>query len=254
MSGLCFSGSVLPKLLLSVVLILLFVLAPSGFAYAQMKQNDKECVIILHGLARTKHSMQKVENALSDGGYVTVNAGYPSTNYSIETLAVEVVSENIKTCRKENSDTIHFVTHSLGGILVRQYLATHTMKDLGRVVMLSPPNHGSEIVDKLGWFFLFQLINGPAGDQLGTSQESGPSKLGPADFDLGIITGSRSFNPLYSSLVPGADDGKVSVESARLEGMNDFLIVPHSHSFLMNSDVVIENILNYLKEGHFLKE
>ena len=117
--------------------------------------------------------------------------------------------------------------------------------------MLGPPNQGSEVVDRVGGLWLFQKINGPAGRQLGTDDQSLPLQLGPATFHLGVIAGTRSINWLNSRMIDGEDDGKVSVDRARLEGMADFLEVPSTHTFMMRSNSVIRQTLLFLETGAF---
>ncbi|WP_258406281.1 esterase/lipase family protein [Shewanella halotolerans] len=207
-----------------------------------------ESVILLHGLARTRGSMVKMEHALSAKGYQCVNQGYPSTQFDIETLAGEHIDRALSQCRGER---VHFVTHSMGGILVRQYLSQHTLPALGRVVMLGPPNHGSEVVDRLKDFPGFKWINGPAGLQLGTEEESVPNRLGKAHFEVGVIAGSRSVNLLLSTLLPGPNDGKVSVARTRLEGMRDHICLAVTHPFMMNNPRVIALTAHFLAYGHF---
>ena len=209
------------------------------------------CVILLHGLARSTSSMKKLDKALSESGYFVRNTAYPSTQKPVSELASEVIPAAVESCNEEGDRPIHFVTHSLGGILIRYYLETNVLDNLGRVVMLSPPNQGSEVVDKLSGVPGFMAINGPAGAQLGTDQDDVPSQLGPATFDVGIITGNRSMNFLYSAMIPGPDDGKVSIERAKLEGMSDFLVVPHSHPFIMKRKLVIRQVLYFLEHGRF---
>lgn len=211
-----------------------------------------ECVILLHGLARTRRSFRSMAKALENSGYTTININYPSTRFNIETLSVKYLNIALKQALTHSPDKIHFVTHSMGGILLRYYLKHHDIDRLGRIVMLSPPNRGSEIVDKLSNWKLFQLINGPAGHQLSTAADSMPNLLGPTVYEVGIITGDRSYNPLLSNLLTGANDGKVTVESAKLGGMSDFIVVPKSHSFIMNSGRVKQLVINFLKTGHFL--
>ena len=209
---------------------------------------EEEAVVVLHGLVRSSASMNKISQALNDAGYTVCNIQYPSRKYSIEKLAVEIYPE-IKQCLP-NVGKVNFVTHSMGGIIVRQ-LARSTDLKIDRVVMLSPPNRGSELVDKLKIIPFFKLINGEAGLSLGTDKSSVPNRLGGVNFETGIITGDRSYNPIYSYLIKGADDGKVSVSRARISGMKDFLVVPHSHSFIMNSDVAIAQTINFMKFGKF---
>ncbi|HEY0682381.1 MAG TPA: alpha/beta fold hydrolase [Steroidobacter sp.] len=213
-----------------------------------------ESVVVLHGLARSSDSMSRMTRALEEGGYHVCNVSYPSRQHSIEALAKDFVLPAVKACRPSETDKIHFVTHSLGGIVVRQLAKSAPDIRIGRVVMLSPPNHGSEVVDKLGDLTLFQLINGPAGLELGTGEKSVPLSLGPASFEVGIITGRRTINLILSMLIPGSDDGKVSIESAKLEGMADFRVIPSSHPFIMNNRLAIEQTLAFLAIGKFSPE
>jgi triacylglycerol lipase len=210
----------------------------------------KPHVVVLHGLGRTSGSMQSLAEHIEDAGFAVHNIGYPSTDEQVDALIAHLAGE-IERCCNERDRPLHFVTHSLGGILVRAYIADSRPANLGRVVMLSPPNKGSEIVDTFGDNVLFEWAMGPAGQQLGTDQDSLPNRLGPADFELGIITGSASLNPITSLLVSGDDDGKVSIESAQLAGMADFLIVPKTHTFIMNSDEVASQVIQFLREGRF---
>lgn len=212
-------------------------------------QVHSSCVILLHGLARTDSSMDKLEKVLFDEGYYAVNLGYPSRDYSIEILAEKAIEPALAEC--PTSSDVNFVTHSLGGILVRHYLNEHSIPKLNRVVMLGPPNNGSEVVDKLADMPGFYFINGDAGMQLGTGEMSIPSTLGPAEFDVGIIAGSQSINWILSTLIPDTDDGKVSVESTKLEGMKDHLVMPTTHPFMMMNDDVIEQVVYYLRNGEF---
>lgn len=210
-----------------------------------------DCVILLHGLARTERSFSKMEKTLTDSGYVVINNSYPSTKFEIEQLAEKAIPKSIQEC-PENS-IIHFVTHSMGGILIRQYLSVHELGSLGKVVMLGPPNKGSQVTDKLKNVPGYQLINGPAGMELGTDSLSTPNELGPVNFDLGIIAGTRTFNPILSTMLPNPDDGKVSVENTRLPGMKDHIELPVTHTFMMKNKEVIEQVVHFLRNGAFEK-
>ena len=213
-----------------------------------------ECVVLLHGLGRTSGSMEELAEALQQAGYATANIDYPSRSASIVELAGRVVPEGIRQCRTRGARYIHFVTHSMGGILLRFYLAKHRLPELGRVVMLAPPNGGSEVADALRDNALYQWLNGPAGQELG--REGLVARLGPADYPVGIITGNQAapWDLWFSKLIPGEDDGKVGVESARLEGMRDFLVVPYSHTFIMSRDEVIGQVLHFLETGRFRRD
>lgn len=215
--------------------------------------NHSECIILLHGLARTSRAMAKAEAMFSRQGYHTLNVNYPSREYIIEDLSPEVIGNAIKQCSEKEYKNLHFFTHSMGGILLRYFLQHHDPEGIGRAVMLSPPNQGSEIVDELAGFPGFKFLNGPAGLQLGTDANSIPSRLGPINIETGIITGSKSINPMLSRLIKGANDGKVSVASARLEKMTDFLVVPYTHTFIMRRDEVIRQALYFFQNGLFYR-
>ncbi len=213
-----------------------------------------ECVILLHGLARTERSLLKLERHLKTIGFHVVNVGYPSRKENIQTLALNAIQNACNQCSNVGAVKTHFVTHSMGGILVRYYLEHNDIPHLGRVVMLSPPNRGSEAVDIFKGTKIFQWLNGPAGQQLGTDESSLPKTLAAPRYEVGIITGDWTINPILSLLIPGKDDGKVSVESAKLEGMKDFLVVPEAHTFIMYDDEVLRQVTYFLKHGMFDKQ
>lgn len=217
-----------------------------------VEAHSTENIILLHGLCRTACSMTKMQRALTDAGYTVWNVDYPSRTAPIQKLADDAIGKALANCRENGADKIDFVTHSLGGILVRSYLARHTVPELGRVVMLSPPSQGSEVVDKLGCLSLFKWVNGPAGDELGTDKKSVPIKLGPAHFPVGVIAGDRSINWINSLfLIPGRDDGKVSVERARLAGVSDFIVIHATHTFIARNHEAIHQTIEFLQAGKF---
>lgn len=208
-----------------------------------------EAVVLLHGLTRTSKSMHKMERALTAEGYIVHNLDYPSRKETVQALAASVRQQ--VDILALSADTVHFVTHSMGGILVRQMQQSAPVEKLGRVVMLSPPNQGSEIVNKLSTQRAFQWLNGPAGRQLGTETNGFIAKLGPVDFDLGVITGDRSINWINSCMIPGKDDGKVSTESAKVTGMRAYKIVHATHPCIMKNKAVIADTIRFLKTGAF---
>ncbi len=208
-------------------------------------------VVLLHGLARTPRSMAPLARALRGAGYRVVNIGYPSTRAPVERLVDTVLAPRVAALADAAGAPLHFVTHSMGGVLLRDLARRHRPAGLGRAVMLAPPNRGSELVDRLAWLAPFRWINGPAGAQLGTAVDSLVNRLGPVDFELGVIAGTRALNPLYAALIPGANDGKVAVERTRVEGMSDFLEVARSHTFLMRAPEVQRQVLAFLRDGRF---
>jgi len=225
----------------TLVLILMALLSQHAYS--------NETVVLLHGLARTSKSMIKMEAALKADGYTTLNLNYPSRKHKVEHLAANVRKEIIVAT--SSSTKVHFVTHSMGGILVRQIQKSDPIENIGRVVMLSPPNQGSEVIDRIGDHSAVQKVNGPAGDQLGTSSDGFVAQLGPVEFELGVITGDRSINWINSMMIDGKDDGKVSTESAKVEGMTDYKVIHATHPMIMKKQTVIQDVLHFLKNGNF---
>lgn len=208
-----------------------------------------DCVILLHGLARTSAAMDKLATAFADHGHTVANIDYPSRAQPVEQLAPLAVEAGVEICA--SAAPIHFVTHSLGSILVRHYLANHALPQLGRVVMIAPPNQGSEVVDRLRNLPGFAFWNGPAGLQLGTGPDDLPRSLPPVTYPVGVIAGTRTFNLLLSQFLPNPDDGKVSAASARVEGMTAFITVPYSHPIIMERDEVVALALRFITTESF---
>jgi len=240
-----------PLMLMTVLVMLLSACAIRPVEPDAVATAGNECVVLLHGLVRTSDSLVLMQKFLAAAGYKVENWSYPSREKRIELLAQEAIPAAAGRCRDRGIDRVNFVTHSMGGILVRYYLEQQQIENLGRVVMISPPNHGSELVNFWSQVPGYGRLNGPAGYQLGTDVDSLPLKLGPANFDVGVITGNKTTNIIFSLMIPGEDDGKISVQSARLEGMADFLIVPAAHSLIMRDREVMQQVVNFLGTGRF---
>lgn len=211
-----------------------------------------ECVVLLHGLNRSWRAMRPMAKALQKAGFATVNVDYPSQSGTIEEIAPLAVGMGLGGCRATGATKIHFVTHSMGGILLRYQQKHDPAPELGRVVMLGPPNQGSSMIDRTRDWPGFEWFSGEAGAQLGTDVASMPLQLGPVDFELGIIAGTGTVNIFMSAMMPEQNDGKVTVLETRVEGMDDFLVVGKSHRYITRGDVVIRNTESFLRDGHFL--
>ena len=251
----------------ATVLLIIVLLALPPMAFSRVRSENRgssqmeggsltdvatnsEYVVLLHGLARSSFSMKGIERYLTGRGYHIINARYSTARLSVKELSDTFLDNLLKT-QIPTGARVNFVTHSQGGILVRQYLTDHELPNLGRVVMLGPPNHGSELGDILRKNPLTHAMLGPGFLELGTDTNSAPNRLGPIDFDCGVIAGDRSFNPLFSALLPGPDDGKVTVASAKMDGLADFLVVHNSHTWMTWRSNTMSQVLSFLKAGRF---
>jgi pimeloyl-ACP methyl ester carboxylesterase len=208
-----------------------------------------ETVFLLHGLGRTANSLLLLEMRLRDAGFDVVNESYPSTKATLEQL-IETEPPRLLALRP-NAKQVHFVTHSMGGIVMRAYLSKHTIPNLGRVVMMGTPNKGAELIDAMVKFPVLDRIVSPAGKAIGASAKSIPNSINDGDAEFGVIAGRISLNPLLSSLIEGENDGKVSVESTRFPAMKDHIVLPVSHTFMMNDREVARQAICFLKTGAF---
>lgn len=222
---------------------------------APVQAAPKGCVILLHGLARTDTSMLVMEEALEQADYYVVAESYPSRSETISDLADSILPRTRRECAAAAPGApINAVTHSMGGILLRVWAQAHPTAEWGRVVMLGPPNQGSELVDAFDEIPGFEWFNGPAGAALGTGPDDIPAQLGPVPFSLGVIAGTRSLNAFYSTILPDEDDGKVTVKSTKVAGMKAHLTLPVTHTFMMNNPRVIAQTLSYLQDETFVPD
>jgi pimeloyl-ACP methyl ester carboxylesterase len=206
----------------------------------------RDHIVLVHGLWRTPLSLAIPRRRLRAAGYRAVGIHYPSFARPIEELA-RFVARRLPT---NPTGRLHFLTHSLGGLVVRYLIRTERPANLGRVVMLGPPNHGSELARRLTRHRVFATAAGPAGQQLASPQEVVDGLLGPVDFDLGVIIGDKSM-PLTSRHIRGTNDGVVGVDEARIEGMKDFLVVHCRHTFIMNDAHVVKQAVHFFERGSF---
>jgi hypothetical protein len=188
---------------------------------------------------------------LKTHGFRVLNTAYPSTAAAVEDLTGDHLRPAVARCRETGCPVIHMVAHSLGALMIRQYLQTEALPAGSRIVMLAPPNQGSEVADALGPWFLYRWALGPAGQQLGTDPDSLPNRLAPVDGVIGVITGNASWNLILSRIIPGPDDGKVSVARARLAEMDDFIVLPVTHTFIMQDAEAMAQTVHFLENGRF---
>ncbi len=234
-----------------MITLLFFIALLAAPARAELATDR---VVLLHGLGRSSSSMESLEARLLEARFTVHNIDYSSTEGTPEQLLASVTASIDECCSPSMAAPgarLHFVTHSLGGILARAYLARQRPDNMGRAVLLAPPNSGSEIVDAIGDSALFSGVFGPTGQDLGTDPGSFPNRLPPPDYEVGIIAGSRSINPIGSMLIPGPDDGAVSIENSKLEEASGFLVIDATHTFIMHDDEVIRQTIHFLRTGAF---
>ena len=214
-------------------------------------EKDDQCVVLVHGLWRSGFAMRSIASDLQSSGYQTVSVDYPSTQKEIPELAQEFLSKGYTACQEAGARQIHFVSHSMGGILVRQYLQDHRLPEGSKVVMLSPPNQGSELSEKFGDSWWYQWMVGPAGVSL--NREGGiVTELNEIEEPVGIIAAYRDWSLWPDSWLPQPNDGTVSVDSMKLAEMDDFVMVNSGHAMMRYNDDVQLQIRQFLAEGSFV--
>lgn len=207
-----------------------------------------EAVVLVHGLGRSPSSMLILSQRLAWAGYRVTIAEYASLSATFaEQLGT--LHDIVEECCADAS-RVHFVGHSLGALVIRGHLAEHRPDSLGRVVLLAPPNQGSLFVDWLVEMDLASDVLGPVGRTLGTDTTDLPATLPHPDYEVGIIAGSRSTQPIGPPAIPGPDDGIVSIEQARI-GDVPMLVLPRSHAFIANSRHTANAVIRFLRTGRF---
>lgn len=225
------------SLFVFIVFTFLFNLHNKNIIEDSLLENNGDYVVLLHGLGRTSFSMQKIGRELANKGYKVLNIDYPSRQDNIENLVDKYLKKELTEKCTDKSKKINFVTHSMGGIMVRYLLLNNNIENIGRIVMLAPPNQGSKFADSLINNKIVTRIIGPVLGELTTDKDSFVNKLGSINYETGIIAGQY--------------DGKVSVEETKLNKMTDFVIVSKVHTWIMNSGEVIDLLINFLDKGKF---
>lgn len=210
----------------------------------------RETVVLLHGLGRTRRSMRRAAERLSNEGFLPVVLGYPSRRHEVERLA-SIVAGHLP---EPAAGPLHFVTHSLGGIVLRALVAARRPVRLGRTVMLAPPNRGSALASRLSRAPGYRLVTGPVGRELGAERDSLPNRLPPVDYELGVVIGNRPMWARLFGAVRAAGDGVVGIEEASVEGMTDLVVVPCGHTFIMNDRGVLDQTVHFLRHGRFRRD
>lgn len=225
-----------------------------GNAKAAQERPEQDMVVILHGLGNTRWNMYGIDLAMKKSGYDTLNITCPSLKKDIPELAAFVRDRLEKEKIWNRPGHVHFVTHSMGGLIARRYLEEYRneipLRKMGRVVMIAPPNGGSEIADFLKNFPPYKWVFGPSGQQLGTRERQ--ADHGAPWYDTGIVAGTKGWiYPIASLIMPDGNDGRVAVESTKMNGMKDFIALPATHSFIVWKPTTHEMIVNFLKNGEF---
>ena len=194
--------------------------------------------------------MSFLASELGGEGFATLAPSYGMRRTMAEIL--DHLTPRIAAFEATLDGPMHIVTHSLGGLVTRALIATHRPAKLGRVVMLAPPNKGSELADLLFDLKLSATVLGPVGGVLRTHRlRADEALLGPVDYELGIIAGSVSLNPIPERILPRPNDGKVSVAATRLDGMADHVVVPVAHSLMPLHPTSIDQAVRFLNTGRF---
>jgi triacylglycerol lipase len=214
---------------------------------------DSDCVVLLHGIGMRSYVMNRLESALGADGYRVVNLSYPSRQMSFEEIAGEYLPAQLREHGVADAPRLHFVTHSMGSLVVRKLVQDARPANLGRVVMIGPPNHGSTAADEAKENALLREFLGGNLVRLGTGEDAIARTLGPADFEVGIIAGEVAVNPIFGRVLDGKNDGAVTIDSARLDGMRDFIVVPYSHTLMLWRAEVVDQVRSFLRDGKFAR-
>jgi pimeloyl-ACP methyl ester carboxylesterase len=239
----------------AMILVLAIGSAASGEAVKlNTAEGAKETVVLLHGIGHSRLNMSGAAHVLHKAGYNTLSVSYPSRSDEIAGLSAFIAGELRGQRVWQNAEKVHFVTHSMGGLVTRQYLEAYKneipKRKLGRVVMMAPPLGGSEVTDFLKSFPPYKWLFGPAGLEL-TTEIQRKNHVKPY-YDVGIIAGTSGWPYLAAHLVmPSGHDGRVSVESTKWIGMKDHITLSATHSFISWKPIVHKHIIHFINKGEF---
>ena len=214
-----------------------------------IRANRPHLVVLLHGLGRSRHMFADLAKTLEARGYEVADLAYPSTRRPLSAQADELAA---LLGRMEGVERVSFVTHSLGGMVLRRLLAEERAFQRtitpGRAALIAPPSQGAQLADLLRDIPAYRALSGPAGQEITTKAAA---KLPPPNIPFGIIAGIRGDGAGYNPLLPGEDDGVVSLAEVRLEGASDFLTVEALHTFIANHPEVLRAVPAFLATGRF---
>jgi pimeloyl-ACP methyl ester carboxylesterase len=238
------------RVVAAVILAALVAFTAAGAFFAQDDEGpgNKEIIVLLHGLGRNNTSMWLLASRLEEAGYYVQRVGYSSLHQNPDEILKDISSQ-INQCCQRHAQSVHFVGHSLGGLMIRAYLQDNKVNKLGRVVLLGTPNKGTEAVDHFSDGWLIDLL-GPTARALGTGNESFPNSLQAPYYPVGIIAGERK-NKLIDPVIPGRDDGVVSIEATKIDAMTDFVIIETSHIMMRYDREVADQTIEFIKRGAF---
>lgn len=209
----------------------------------------KEYVVLLHGLAINTLYMSRLEKALATNGYQTLNIDYPSRKFSISEIS-KMIFKQLESLSQQMKPKVHFVAFSMGCLVVRELLGKYSIPNVGNIVLIGPPNQGSQVADFFENNILYKSYFGPAGKEL-TTHYAKNTPFPNLNHPFGIIAGSICLDPISYFLLPQGNDGKVTIDSTKLVGMKDHIVLPISHTLLVFSSTVIKQVIHFLKHRRF---
>ena len=250
------------------------------------KKNDdsrknQDFLVLLHGIYGKSSDMESIAQNFKDN-YRIINIQYPTTKETaeeisdlyiepnIENIKEQIFSENFhkkignqyyeidKNSNKINKNfnqnvKINFVAHSMGTGILRYYLKENPLENLGKVVFISPPSHGSHLAD-VPFVDKLPSMLGKVVPQFSTKKDSFVNQLGEPDYDYMILIGNKTNNPLYSMIIRGKDDGMVPLKTAKMKSDNFKIIENTTHTSILKDKRTVKEISEFFKSSDLNKE